>query len=196
MKEMSVEDEVKVLEEARTGSRQAFSQLVRLHQGRVRAYLGRYLRGDDLVDDLAQDAFFDAYRSLDTYRGEVPFRLWLLGIARNRALRYLRQEHRGPKKAGGSLGADMDGWLAESLEAHSSDVESHDRKLSALRRCMEGLPEGSARLVSDFYFNGRPATQIARESGRSEGGLWVTLVRIRKALRHCVEMRLRTAEGV
>src|SRR5262245_7201978 len=87
-------DEAGWIAEARKGSREAFTELVRLHQGRIRAYLGRQLRQQETADDVAQEVFLAAYRSLSSYRGEVPFALWLLGIARNSALMQLRGELR------------------------------------------------------------------------------------------------------
>ena len=64
--------------------RNAFGELVRRHQSCVRNFL-RQLTGGDAAqsDDLAQDTFVQAYRSLARYRGESRFATWLLGIARN-----------------------------------------------------------------------------------------------------------------
>ncbi len=45
--------------------------------------------------------------------------------------------------------------------------------------------------MREFYFKGRSAAQIARESGKREGTVWVTLLRIREALRNCIRVRLR-----
>ncbi len=60
----------------------AFEQLVRRHQGVVRALLRRLLRGDDAAaDDLAQEAFLLAWRKLDQFRGEARFATWLYRIA-------------------------------------------------------------------------------------------------------------------
>lgn len=60
----------------------AFEQLVRRHQGMVRAQLRRLLRGDEaMADDLAQEAFLLAWRKLDQFRGEARFSTWLYRIA-------------------------------------------------------------------------------------------------------------------
>lgn len=64
------------------GDRQAFEQLVRRHQGMVRAQLRRLLHGDDAAaDDLAQETFVMAWRKLDQFRGEARFSTWLYRIA-------------------------------------------------------------------------------------------------------------------
>ncbi|MGA9335376.1 MAG: sigma-70 family RNA polymerase sigma factor [Rudaea sp.] len=60
----------------------AFEQLVRRHQGMVRAQLRRLLRGDHAAaDDLAQEAFLLAWRKLDQFRGEARFSTWLYRVA-------------------------------------------------------------------------------------------------------------------
>jgi RNA polymerase sigma factor (sigma-70 family) len=89
-----MDNEARWVEEARGGSAEAFSELVRVHHAPVRAYLARYVRDRETADDLAQETFLSAFRSLPTWRGDAPLRMWLLGIARNRALTHLRDEER------------------------------------------------------------------------------------------------------
>jgi len=65
--------------------RNAFGELVRQHQSAVRGFLRRLTGGRHaLADDLAQETFIEAYRSLARYHGESAFASWLLGIAYNR----------------------------------------------------------------------------------------------------------------
>lgn len=60
----------------------AFEQLVRRHQGMVRAQLRRLLHGDEaMADDLAQETFLLAWRKLGQFRGEARFSTWLYRIA-------------------------------------------------------------------------------------------------------------------
>jgi RNA polymerase sigma-70 factor (ECF subfamily) len=62
--------------------RRAFEQLLRRHQGLVRAQLRRLLHGDHATaDDLAQETFLLAWRKLDQFRGEARFSTWLYRIA-------------------------------------------------------------------------------------------------------------------
>lgn len=60
----------------------AFEQLVRRHQGMVRAQLRRLLHGDEtMADDLAQETFLLAWKKLGQFRGEARFSTWLYRIA-------------------------------------------------------------------------------------------------------------------
>ena len=73
--------------------RTAFGELVTRHQSAVRNFI-RHLTGGDaaLADDLAQETFIQAYRSLPHFRGESAFPTWLLGIAHNRWRNARRQQ--------------------------------------------------------------------------------------------------------
>lgn len=62
--------------------RRAFEQLMRRHQGMVRAQLCRLLHGDQAAaDDLAQETFLLAWRKLGQFRSEARFSTWLHRIA-------------------------------------------------------------------------------------------------------------------
>lgn len=176
-------DEPGLIAAARTGSMEAYGDLVRMHQAPVRACLARYVRDWEAVDDLAQDTFLRAYRALASYRGDAPFRLWLFTIARNRAVQHLADAARRRTQP---LDAAVDAWMAEEAAAERPE-------LAGLRGCLEKLPEHAAALVNDFYFRRRTAVAIARESGRTESAVWMALLRLRQALRRCVESRLEAA---
>lgn len=103
-----------LLRKAASGDSAAFASLVRLHQSPLRGFLLRLTRGDHaLADDLAQDAFIEAYRKLAQYDGRGSFAGWLYAIAWSRfrmAVRKRRHEALGdedvpdtaPLAAGGS----------------------------------------------------------------------------------------------
>jgi len=139
------------------------------------------------VDDLAQDTFVRAYRSLSMYRGEAPFRLWLLSIARNRVLRYLDEEGRRRSREAETLEAEIARWMARDVEDAPTLQE---RELTALKTCIETLAPENGTLLTEFYFKKRSAVDIARSTGKKESAVWMALLRLRQVLRKCVESRL------
>lgn len=66
----------------RNDDHEAFAELVRRYQSRLR-YSLRQLTGynEALADDLAQETFIKAYRRLDSFRGDAQFFTWLYRIA-------------------------------------------------------------------------------------------------------------------
>jgi len=72
--------------------RAAFGELILRHQGLVRAQLRRLTGGDHAwADDLAQEAFLQAWRKLNQFRGESRFATWLFRISYATFLQALRR---------------------------------------------------------------------------------------------------------
>src|SRR4051812_8732359 len=67
------------------GDLQSFARLVERHRDVVLRVAARIV-GDDDAEDVAQDAFLRAFHRLGRWRGDAPFRTWLLHIAHNSAV--------------------------------------------------------------------------------------------------------------
>lgn len=57
----------------------------------VYAYLLSRTRNQDLAEELTQETFFQAVRTIDTFRGDSKLATWLCGIARNLWLAHIRE---------------------------------------------------------------------------------------------------------
>lgn len=113
-----------------TDDRRAFEQLMRRHQGMVRAQLRRLLHGNNAeADDLAQETFLLAWRKLHQFRGEARFSTWLYRIAYSCFL----QDRRKRSAAAEDIDA---GTLDQRTTPHDAtemrlDVDRAMRRLSA-----------------------------------------------------------------
>src|SRR5688500_14416460 len=87
-----VVDEASLLARAREGDLDAFAELVRRYEHRVRAVLFRLLDDDRDVEEATQDAFVQAWRNLDRFRREATAFTWLYRIAVNEAYARLRRK--------------------------------------------------------------------------------------------------------
>lgn len=166
-----------------------------MYQAKVRCYLGRFVRGADIVDDLAQETFISAYRSIGSYKQESALPLWLLGIARNLALKHVRDEQRRRSHEADSLEAAFSSWSEERLSQDDPVLGRHEQVVAALRTCIDGLQKHSAGMIRDAYFKGRTAAEIAQESGKTESAIWITMMRIRQTLRDCIGAKMAGAEA-
>ena len=105
--------------------RRAFEQLMRRHQGMVRAQLRRLLHGDEAAaDDIAQEVFLLAWRKLDQFRGDAAFRTWLYRIAWSCFLQAQRRKS--------ALSDDVDEVEPPAAPAHPVDLQLDFER--ALRR--------------------------------------------------------------
>jgi RNA polymerase sigma-70 factor, ECF subfamily len=82
-----------LLEAARAGSREAFGDLVTLHERAVYRVAVTALGNRDDALDAAQETFVVAWRKLAGFRGDASFRTWLLTIAWRKALDHRRARH-------------------------------------------------------------------------------------------------------
>lgn len=78
-------DDHQLVRECLSGEIEAFGRLVVRHQDRLYNTLVHVLGSPEEAQDAVQDAFVQAYRKLETFRGEAAFSSWLFRIALNAA---------------------------------------------------------------------------------------------------------------
>ena len=179
------EEESSLVQRTREGSHTAFAELVRRHHTVVRAVLGRSLRDDNEVDEVAQRAFIEAYRSINRFRGDSSFRSWVVAIARRQAAMFVRGETRRRKREATAGEIALMHWSERGAE-ETNDVEGQLKNLS---ECLQRLPAGSHALVTRYYFERQSVEGIAAGQARSQGAIRMQLMRIRKALAECISQR-------
>ena len=81
------------LDRARRGDPNAFESLARAHERALYAHVARILGPGADAEDVVQDAFVSAWRSLSGFEG-TSFKAWLFRIARNRAIDVIRSQRR------------------------------------------------------------------------------------------------------
>lgn len=75
------------------GDRSAFEQLYHKYHSQIYSTLAQRVSDRDTVDDLMQNTFYRAYRSLHTFKGRAAFSTWLTQIALNSYRSHLRSQH-------------------------------------------------------------------------------------------------------
>lgn len=151
--------------------RRAFEQLLRRHQGMVRAQLRRLTLGDAArADDLAQETFLLAWRKLHQFRGEARFSTWLYRIAYSC---FLQAQRRRPPVADEIDGAAVDEASPQSQTIDLRlDVERAMRMLSndeqiVLTHCVQlGLSHDEAA-----YVLGLPLGTVKSHAARGKAKL-------------------------
>ena len=130
-------DDRRLLAQARGGEVEAFAELVRRHEHRVRAGLYRLLDDERDVEEATQDSFVQAWRNLDRFRGEAAVFTWLYRIAVNEALGRLRRK-RVPLAEGADV-EQADSRTAEATSEPEGAAEAGELKAFLARR-IRALP--------------------------------------------------------
>lgn len=132
--------------------RAAFDGLVRRHQAGLRAFLRKLGADAAQADDLAQDTFIKALRSLQTYRGGASFRSWLYAIAWREFLQGARSE-KTRTRLSDAVAAESEGEAAEGIGDFSLDLQRALASLDDLERAAVllcdavGLSHGEASVT-------------------------------------------------
>src|SRR5690348_13134710 len=88
-------DDAEVVRRVTRGDVMAFTELVERHRAAV-VRVAAGIVGVDDAEDVSQDAFLRAYHRLERFRGDAPFRSWLLRITHNAALDHLARRRPVP----------------------------------------------------------------------------------------------------
>jgi len=179
-------DPSQLVKKASCGCSESFGQLVRLHQQTLRLFLSKFIQCPASVDDIAQEVFLVSYRQLATFRDEAEFSTWLLAIARNKALEFLRTEVAARKNRNQLLEVEIAKRKISRLMRDKRDYEETQEHLKTLQSCVDQLPVHSKSLVTQYYFEQRAAADIAPKSSLSVSALRMKLLRIRRVLRKCI----------
>ena len=156
--------------------REAFAELVRRHQSKIRTVLRRLTGGDTaFADDLAQDTFVLAWRNLKSFRFEARFSTWLYRIAFN------AWQSEARKRREVSLDLDDD-VLAASDDSATSEMPDIASRVD-LERAMAVLSDGERAAIAACYYADLSHEEAAAALGMPLGTVKTHVLRAKAKLR-------------
>lgn len=172
---MSPDEDRADVERVLGGDLSAFEGIVRRWQGLLVNLAYRFCRDRGRAEEMAQEAFLRAYRSLAQWRGEATFSTWLFALATHL---YCSEIRRMPP-----LSISIDD-IREPADPRTMDLglEEEDRD-RVVRRAVLSLPARYREALVLFYFHGMDVSAAARSLGLPEGTVKARLSRGRQILR-------------
>jgi RNA polymerase sigma-70 factor (ECF subfamily) len=161
------------------GDAQAFQALAVRYYRPLGAFVLKRVGRPDVVDDLVQETFLEAFRSLKAGRAPEHFSSWLFGIAHNCCGKWLRR--RKPVLFSPDDPPAQPAVAPELLARE--EQEELEKRLAALDGELAGLPEEARRVLELKHRHGKTCEQIARELGKPTGTIKSLLSRTYKTLR-------------
>ena len=183
MKSQHAEDQ-KLVERVKRGDKRAFDLLVLKYQHKIVGLVGRYLRDQDEVLDVTQEAFIKAYRALPKFRGDSQFYTWLYRIAINTAKNYLVSRSRRPP----DTDIDVNEGEFQDNSAVLRDIENPESTLAThqlekvIYQAIEDLPDELKVAVSLREFEGLSYEEIAEVMECPVGTVRSRIFRAREAI--------------
>ena len=148
--------------------------MVERHDRAVYHLAFRTLRDAEEARDVAQEAFFKAYRSLRTFRPGARFSTWIFAIAYHACCDRLNRRKR---------------FSAEELPERADAAPSPEHQVIALdeaqrlRDAIDALPEKYRTVITLYHLQGRQYEEIARVLGLPMGTVKTHLFRAKEQLR-------------
>lgn len=161
---MALEDR-EIIHAVKSGSRAAFAQLVVRYQRRVYALAYQMLGDHAEADDVGQETFLRAYRSIQLFQESADFYTWLYRIALNVCFDHLRK--RRPHLSLDE--APLSPELEASTESDPARITEARIAVRRLREAMLQLPDGIRAAVILVAVENVPAKEAAEILGCSEG---------------------------
>ena len=94
MKKTNKDADLSLVRRVKKGDYRSFDLLVLKYQSRVIALSNKYVHDHHLAEDIAQEAFIKAFKSIHSFREESAFYTWLYRIAANTSKNYLTSKRR------------------------------------------------------------------------------------------------------
>jgi RNA polymerase sigma-70 factor, ECF subfamily len=170
--------EARLVERASGGERGAFDALVRLHFAEVYGLLHRLVGNHEDAEDLAQDCFVKAYRSLRFYRGEGSFAAWLGRIA----IHLARDHQRRRGRRGPVLPIDLVGEEPRAAAPGPVTELSRRELMRRVGEAVEDLPFNLRTAIVLRVLEGRDYEDVARATGMKPGTVRTQVMKARKRL--------------
>lgn len=185
------------VKKAKAGDQRAFEFLVTKYQQRIFALISRFVRNQDDVQDVAQEAFIKAWRALPRFRGDSAFYTWLYRIAVNTAKNHLAAAGRRPPSS------DLDAAEAEQYagadllhENGTPESLAMSEQLNAtIREAIEALPHELKTAVTLREFEGLSYEDIAAIMECPVGTVRSRIFRAREAIDTAIRPLLDGRDG-
>jgi RNA polymerase sigma-70 factor (ECF subfamily) len=139
------------------------------------------------ADDILQQVAITVVQDYDRYDKERSFVAWAIGIARNKILMYRRE------KAHERLVLDAEAMGAVA-QVYEHDSAEFDDMRKALHTCIKKAKARWQQILEMRYSRGLSTRRIAEQLGMTQNAIFITLHRIRLALRDCI-MREMSSKG-
>jgi len=161
-----------LVERARRGDTRAFDELVGKYTPKLYGLVYHMTSNREDTNDILQDVFAKAYRSIKRFRGKSSFYTWIYSIATNMTLNFLKKRNRRRTMSLDDVDLSIENDQ-DFIEATSKSDPVREANISELQErlnmAMQQLSVDHRAVVTMFDIQGMPHSEISKILGVSEG---------------------------
>jgi RNA polymerase sigma factor (sigma-70 family) len=180
--------DIELIDQSLAGNQAAYADLVKRHQRFVFTLALRFAKGREDAEEITQDCFVKAYRSLASFQRQSKFSTWLYSIVYTTAMTFLR------KKRVDTTSIDNEDTYIQ-LESHTSGFENNTAESKSrsfyVNQAIEQLLPDDAMIITLFYKAEQSLEEIAQVMGMETNNVKVKLFRARQRLKEKLEQNLK-----
>lgn len=165
-----------------------FIEALTRHQPVLEAFCHAQLANRADARDVLQETNIKLWEKSGSWNPETAFLPWAFAVARFTVLSHIRDRMRSRLV----FDSDVVEHMASDCESAATDLPLRQE---ALGNCLQKLPEPQRSLLRDHYVGGRSLRDLAAATGRSEGALKMTMMRLRQQLGGCIDRNLKPARA-
>ncbi|TFF40201.1 RNA polymerase sigma factor [Mucilaginibacter psychrotolerans] len=180
--------DIELIEQTLAGNQSAYADLVKRHQRFVFTLALRFTKGREDAEEVAQDCFVKAYRSLGSFQQQSKFSTWLYSIVYTTAMTFLRK-----KRVDTSSIDDDEAYIQIENKPGAYDAHNIENKSRSfyLNQAIAQLLPDDATIITLFYKGEQSLDEIAQTLGIEANTVKVKLFRARQRLKEKLERNLK-----
>src|SRR6476660_9771645 len=166
------------------GDQNAYATLVERYQNYVFTIVLRYVKSREDAEEVSQDIFIKAYRSLADFKGASKFSTWLYTITTTTCITFLRKK----KLEIHSLDNEKVFEVADNVDSGMSANQIEQKsKINMVNEAIKMLSPDDAQIITLFYKGEQTLEEIAQILGKEPNAVKVQLHRARGRLKEKME---------
>ena len=176
--------DTEIIKKILQGEQALFAQLVQRYQRYVFTLVNRFTSNREDAEEISQDIFVKAYRSLADFRGEAKFSTWLYTVVRTSCITFLR------KKQLDTTSLDNERTLIQLENKESgfnANIVEQKSRHAMLNAAIQLLSPDDSQILTLFYKGEQSLEEIGRIMGLEPNTVKVKLHRARNRLKEKME---------
>ena len=164
-----------IIQKAKRGNNSAYSIILEAFWGPIFSYAQKIVRREDDAEDVTILTFTKAFEKLKLYKEDFDFKTWLLSIAHNTAIDFLRANSRRQQHWDNHI-------MLEDTSPSPEELFIDNQGKERLKKMIRSLKPKYRKILELRYLEERKYSEIESELGLSSSNVKVTIMRAKKLL--------------